>query len=43
MLDKVLNNRYKIIREIGKGGMAIVFEAQDLILDRKVALKMLRP
>lgn len=43
MLGKVLNERYKIIKELGKGGMAIVFEAQDLLLDRKVALKMLRP
>ncbi|MFW5788181.1 MAG: Stk1 family PASTA domain-containing Ser/Thr kinase [Halanaerobiales bacterium] len=42
MLGKVLNNRYKIIREIGMGGMAIVYEAQDLLLDRKVAIKKLR-
>lgn len=42
-MGEVFNDRYKIIRELGKGGMAIVFEAQDLILDRKVALKMLRP
>ena len=43
MLGKIFNERYKIIRELGKGGMAIVFEAKDLFLDRKVALKMLRP
>ena len=43
MLGKIFNERYKIIRELGKGGMAIVFEATDLFLDRKVALKMLRP
>jgi eukaryotic-like serine/threonine-protein kinase len=43
MLGKILKNRYKIVKNLGKGGMAIVFEAQDLLLDRKVALKMLRP
>ncbi len=43
MVGKILNNRYKIIKEHGKGGMAIVYEAHDLLLDRKVALKMLRP
>ncbi|MFW6256542.1 MAG: Stk1 family PASTA domain-containing Ser/Thr kinase [Bacillota bacterium] len=42
MIDKVLNERYKIIEEIGKGGMAIVYEGRDLLLDRKVAIKILR-
>lgn len=43
MLGKVLNERYKILKELGQGGMALVYEAQDLLLDRKVAVKMLRP
>lgn len=34
--------RYKIIRPIGEGGMANVYLAQDLILDRQVAVKVLR-
>ena len=34
--------RYKIIQPIGEGGMANVYLAQDLILDRQVAVKVLR-
>jgi len=42
-LEGGLNGRYAIERELGQGGMAIVFLAQDLRHDRKVALKVLRP
>lgn len=38
----ILNGRYKIVRSIGSGGMANVYEAYDLILGRKVTVKMLR-
>ncbi|MGM0444898.1 MAG: Stk1 family PASTA domain-containing Ser/Thr kinase [Bacillota bacterium] len=43
MIGKLLNERYKIERQIGSGGMALVYEAKDILLDRKVAIKMLRP
>lgn len=37
-----INGRYKIISLIGSGGMAKVYRAHDLILDRDVAVKVLR-
>ena len=37
-----INDRYEIIRSIGEGGMANVYLARDLILDREVAVKILR-
>lgn len=36
-----ISNRYKIIREIGSGGMAQVYLAEDLILERHVAVKLM--
>ena len=36
-------NRYTVERELGRGGMAIVYLAHDLRHDRLVALKTLRP
>lgn len=37
-----INDRYEIIKTIGEGGMANVYLANDSILDRKVAIKVLR-
>jgi Tol biopolymer transport system component len=42
-LAGALADRYRIERELGAGGMATVYLAQDLRHDRKVAVKVLRP
>src|SRR5215210_4419776 len=42
-LQSALADRYRLDREIGAGGMATVYLAQDFKHDRKVAIKVLRP
>jgi serine/threonine-protein kinase len=42
-VTRAFADRYRIQREVGRGGMAIVFLAADLKHDRLVALKVLRP
>jgi len=42
-LQPALGDRYRIERELGAGGMATVYLAEDVKHDRKVALKVLRP
>jgi len=42
-LGTALQDRYRLDRELGQGGMATVYLAHDLKHDRDVALKVLRP
>src|SRR5438093_1690305 len=42
-LQESLASRYRIERELGSGGMAVVFLAEDIRHRRRVALKVLRP
>ncbi len=40
--SQLLNNRYKLLSQIAAGGMARVYKAQDIMLNRSVAIKILR-
>jgi serine/threonine-protein kinase len=41
--EELLGQRYRLLREIARGGMATVWEAEDTLLGRRVALKRLHP
>ena len=42
LIGNTLNDRYDVIEKIGAGGMATVYKAKDTLLNRFVAIKILR-
>jgi serine/threonine-protein kinase len=42
-LQNVLGSQYRLERELGRGGMGVVFEATDTALERRVAIKVVHP
>ncbi len=43
MIGKIFSGRYKIVEKIGRGGMANIYKAEDVVLNRTVAVKTLHP
>lgn len=43
MSNKVLAGRYELFERIGEGGMSVVYKAKDKLLNRFVAIKILKP
>jgi len=43
LLGKVLQDRYRVVRKLGEGGMGAVYEGEHLLIKKRVAIKVLHP
>ena len=43
LVGEVLDGRYKIIRKLGEGGMGEVYAAEHVHIEKRFAIKLLRP
>lgn len=43
MSSKILAGRYELFEKIGEGGMSVVYKAKDMLLNRYIAIKVLKP
>lgn len=42
MVGRTIDNKYRLVRLLGEGGMALVYEAEHTVINRKVAVKVMR-
>ncbi|MES1210365.1 MAG: hypothetical protein ABUS79_30880, partial [Pseudomonadota bacterium] len=43
LLGRVLSERYRILKRLGEGGMGVVYLAEHVVIEKKIALKVLFP
>ena len=43
MASRILSGRYELLEKIGDGGMAVIYKGKDKLLNRFIAVKILRP
>src|SRR4029077_6391078 len=43
LVGTLFDGKYQILRRIGKGGFGVVYEARDVRLDHRIAIKLLHP